>query len=298
MNIIEQVFCFENFILSYIKSNSKTFLEDSKHDFEKYNYGNQYVKNLRQVDILKSKLKRGQISQEEFDKSYAKLSTVKDEYDDEFKVPKTGTKQINYNRPNTNIPDNSFKNLKNSEKSGVNVYGRVSDSNGQKFDHYNEILKRTQDYSDYKNAFKNLSKLLGHPDACTIKVFRGSSKGNVNYQCFNNKKYANCNSDTKLYHTSDQKGLTRLSGKFRGAEGFYFSSKRVYFHKDNPGGRMTTSTGNYIAQPGTYVYEYVGDASKAFIDPEINGSAVFIETDTSVPVKDVTLQFSQQPRTN
>ena len=84
MNIIEQVFCFENFILSYIESNSKTFLEDSKHDFEKYNYGNQYVKNLRQVDILQSKLKRGQISQEEFDKSYAKLSTVKDEYDDEY----------------------------------------------------------------------------------------------------------------------------------------------------------------------------------------------------------------------
>ena len=280
------------------------FFEDSKHDFEKYNYGDQYVKNLRKVDVLKSKLKRGKITQEEFDKEYKKLALVKDDYGDEYRVSKNGTKKVNYNRPNKNKPDNSFKNLKNSEiaTNGTTVHGRLTNNDGEKFDHYNNILNQVNIYLYILQVvlvslhfhFKNMCRLLGRPNATTIKVLHGSNKGKANYQCFDSKKSANCTSETKLYHTSNQRGLTRLTGKFRGAEGFYFSSKRVYFHKNNPGGRITSSDSNYTAKPGEYVYQYTGNASSAFVDPEIGGSAVFIETDTSVPVKDVTSEFQKK----
>ena len=274
------------------------FTEDSKFDFEKAMLGTDYVKNLRKVDILNAKLKNKKITQEQFDKEYAKISTVNA---DGFvlTIPKNGSEggKPKVVRPNKDKPGNSFKEIKKCSNDKSSYNGNIkSKSDAEKFDHYNDILRRTEDYREYKDAFKNMARLLGNPNACTIKIMANSGRGKINGECFNSKQSAGCSSSDKLYHTSNQKGITRLNGKFRGHEGFYFSSKRVYFHKNNPGNINTSSNSDYIAKDGEYVYQFMGNPSSAFVDPEIKGSAVFIETDTSIPVKDVTDQFKKKSK--
>ena len=274
------------------------FTEDSKFDFEKAMLGTDYVKNLRKVDILNAKLKNKKITQEQFDKEYAKISTVNA---DGFvlTIPKNGSEggKPKVVRPNKDKPGSSFKEIKKGSNDKSSYNGNIkSKSDAEKFDHYNDILRRTEDYREYKDAFKNMARLLGNPNACTIKIMANSGGGKINGECFNSKQSAGCSSSDKLYHTSNQKGITRLNGKFRGHEGFYFSSKRVYFHKNNPGSINTSSNTDYIAKDGEYVYQFMGNPSSAFVDPEIKGSAVFIETDTSIPVKDVTDQFKKKSK--
>ena len=274
------------------------FTEDSKFDFEKAMLGTDYVKNLRKVDILNAKLKNKKITQEQFDKEYAKISTVNA---DGFvlTIPKNGSEggKPKVVRPNKDKPGNSFKEIKKGSNDKSSYNGSIKNkSDAEKFDHYNDILRRTEDYREYKDAFKNMARLLGNPNACTIKIMANSGGGKINGECFNSKQSAGCSSSDKLYHTSNQKGITRLNGKFRGHEGFYFSSKRVYFHKNNPGSINTSSNSDYIAKDGEYVYQFMGNPSSAFVDPEIKGSAVFIETDTSIPVKDVTDQFKKKSK--
>ena len=274
------------------------FTEDSKFDFEKAMLGTDYVKNLRKVDILNAKLKNKKITQEQFDKEYAKISTVNA---DGFvlTIPKNGSEggKPKVVRPNKDKPGNSFKEIKKGSNDKSSYNGSIKNkSDAEKFDHYNDILRRTEDYREYKDAFKNMARLLGNPNACTIKIMANSGGGKINGECFNSKHSAGCSSSDKLYHTSNQKGITRLNGKFRGHEGFYFSSKRVYFHKNNPGSINASSNSDYIAKDGEYVYQFMGNPSSAFVDPEIKGSAVFIETDTSIPVKDVTDQFKKKSK--
>ena len=56
-----------------------------------------------------------------------------------------------------------------NDKSSYN--GNIkSKSDAEKFDHYNDILRRTEDYREYKDAFKNMARLLGNPNACTIMI--------------------------------------------------------------------------------------------------------------------------------
>ena len=274
------------------------FTEDSKFDFEKAMLGTDYVKNLRKVDILNAKLKNKKITQEQFDKEYAKISTVNA---DGFvmTIPKNGSEggKPKVVRPNKDKPGSSFKEIQKGSNDKSSYNGTIkSKSDAEKFDHYNDILRRTEDYREYKDAFKNMARLLGNPNACTIKIMANSGGCKINGECFNSKQSAGCSSSDKLYHTSNQKGITRLNGKFRGHEGFYFSSKRVYFHKNNPGSINTSSSTDYIAKDGEYVYQFMGNPSSAFVDPEIKGSAVFIETDTSIPVKDVTDQFKKKSK--
>ena len=274
------------------------FTEDSKFDFEKAIRGTDYVKNLRKVDILNAKLKNKKITQEQFDKEYAKISTV-NANGFVMTIPKNGSegKKPKVVRPNKDKPGNSFKDIKKDSNDKSSYNGNIkSKSDAEKFDHYNDILRRTEDYREYKDAFKNMARLLGNPNACTIKITPNSRGGKINGESFNSKQSAGCSSSDKLYHTSNQKGITRLNGKFRGHEGFYFSSKRVYFHKNNPGSISTSSNSDYIAKDGEYVYQFMGNPSSAFVDPEIKGSAVFIETDTSIPVKDVTDQFKKKSK--
>ena len=274
------------------------FTEDSKFDFEKAIRGTDYVKNLRKVDILNAKLKNKKITQEQFDKEYAKISTV-NANGFVMTIPKNGSegRKPKVVRPNKDKPGDSFKEIKKGSNDKSSYNGNIkSKSDAEKFDHYNNILRRTEDYREYKDAFKNMARLLGNPNACTIKITPNSRGGKINGESFNSKQSAGCSSSDKLYHTSNQKGITRLTGKFRGHEGFYFSSKRVYFHKNNPGSINTSSNSDYIAKDGEYVYQFMGNPSSAFVDPEIKGSAVFIETDTSIPVKDVTDQFKKKSK--
>ena len=263
-----------------LNNDDNLFIEDSRHDYERHNKDEEYVKNLRKVDVLNSQLKRKKISKWKYNREFKKIKHSKEkELGNNVKVPKTGTETINLNRPNKDKPW--------SDPSGY-----ANNSDKEKFKHYYEILKRTENYNDYKIAFKNMAKFIGKPDACTITVNKHAvDKGVIDASGNYQKKSANCTSNTKLYHTSRQKGLTRLSGKFRSSDNSFYSSKRVYFFKDGPGNRYGIWKKDYSPNEGEYIYEYIGDPTKAYIDPEIKGNAVFIETDTSVPVKDVTSQF-------
>ena len=59
---------------------------------------------------------------------------------------------------------------------------------------------------------------------------------------------------------------------------------RVYFYAGKPGSRLG---GFGPSASDKYVYQYTGDVSKAKIDQELKGGAVYIETNTSLPVKQV-----------
>lgn len=262
--------------------------EDGNYDYERNFYGNDYAYNTRKIDLLNKQLKRGKITKEEFEKKYAKIKKKSDEEDD-YTPKKTGRKKFDYRRPNKNKPDDSVKKLKNYDRSDTITYGKLSDNNGEKYAHYTEVLLRSDNYNEYKTAFKTMARFLGHPNASAIKISR-KGRGNVSHICYDKKTSAGCGANTKLYHTTTVRNLNRLNGMMRAKDGVCYSSKRVYFCKGKPGSRFGGSGATNVGS-NTYVYEYIGDPTKACVDHELHGNAVYIETDTSVPVKDVTKEF-------
>lgn len=255
--------------------------EDGKYDYEKNFEGEQYARDTRKIDLLNKQLKRGKITKEEFEKKYKKICSNK-EYEDDKPPRREGSKKIDYRRPNRNKPDGSIQKMKNYERPNVSVSGKMTDNDRQKYKHYTDVLLRTENYNEYKVAFKNMAKFLGHPNATAIKISHGT-----NHICYDKKLNAGCTKDTKLYHTSTTKNLNRLNGMMRAKDGVCYSSKRVYFNKNKPGGRV----GGGTVSDNQYVYEYIGDPTKACVDHELHGNAVYIETNTSIPVKDVTKEF-------
>lgn len=168
------------------------------------------------------------------------------------------------------------------------------------------ICRSTNDYGEYKSAYDELCDILGFPrDA--VFMPGSSSKNDLKNGYFlwrtkgvSEKETLTLKPGTKLYHTSSIKGLTELKPSFRttAAADTMYPTQRVYFFLKNPGSRFTTNNAKKFKRitGDEYVYEYiVNSPMKVKIDTEALSSsyrkAIFIETDTPIPVKEVTDQF-------
>ena len=171
------------------------------------------------------------------------------------------------------------------------------------------ICRSTNDYGEYKSAYDELCDILGFPrDAVCMPGSSSRSALKNGYflwriNSVREKETLTLKPGTKLYHTSSIKGLTELKPSFRAIAysdadcDAMYPTQRVYFFLKNPGKRFDTSNaGKFKRGAKDYVYEYiVNSPMKVKIDTEAtHGSyrkAVFIETDTPIPVKDVTEEF-------
>ena len=177
--------------------------------------------------------------------------------------------------------------------------------------------RSTNNYDEYRSAHIELCDILGfHKDSV---IMPGSSSksdlkdGYFLWRVNGSRETATITlkPGTKLYHTSLHKGLTELKPSFRATGSIrnddkfkletlsdsMYPTQRVYFFLKNPGKRFATSNaGKFKRGAKDCVYEYtVNSPMKVKIDTEAGGGsyrkAVFIETDTPIPVKDVTEQF-------
>lgn len=261
-------------------------------------------KNMRKIDVINSQYKRGKITKEERDKKVDEINlTNKSQFRGipPVQYPKDGTDnekyKVNYRRP-SNMPSNKSKDK--VVKQGNCIHGELSEESLKKFNYHFRICKTTDDYREYLTHRKELCKIVQIPQNSII------SKGNFNRpENFglmvweNDGKNANLPKGTVLYHTSDVRNLTRLNGKFRGKEGRLFPTQRVYFHVGKPGGRMMSASDNFMKNhPDMHCYVYTGDVSNAKIDNEIGGSSVYIETNTSLPVREMTTKTVKESEEN
>lgn len=179
------------------------------------------------------------------------------------------------------------------------------------------ICRSTNNYEEYKSAYDELCDILGfHKDSVFVSGCSSIYNLEDGYFVWKVKDLRETATmtlkpGTKLYHTSYHKGLTELKPAFRATGGVYdndkfdiamnqdtmYPTKRVYFFLKNPGARYTTdNTGKYKSREDIYVYEYTVDSPmKVKVDTEAGGSSyrksIFIETDSPIPVKDVTEDF-------
>lgn len=191
----------------------------------------------------------------------------------------------------TELPD-SIKN-KLVKKSGPidkktaerysNSYFRKSFSDDEK-DAFNElkslyeIMKKTNDYNEYKKAYDRFLNITGHDGASHIDSI--DFQGNQLSFSFKGKDKEEKAGSSKYYHTSLGKNIGELYPTFKSSDGVYYNTPRVYFNKDKPMNRMGGFSSNNAS---TYSTEFDPD-SDIKIDSELNGDARYKETRRAIRV--------------
>lgn len=144
-------------------------------------------------------------------------------------------------------------------------------------------MRTTDNYSEYKQHHLQLCKMCGVPTHSSIAPVPLFEKGNkVVIRFYTEKNKATIPQGSKLYHTSKTNNIKRLTGTWKSSDGVLYSSMRVYFYIGNAGNRLGGSSSG-----SEHVYEFTGNVNNVFIDPELGGKAVFIETNTSIPVTQI-----------
>lgn len=191
--------------------------------------------------------------------------------------------------------------------------------------YFNLVKKLTKQrdisYEEYKKYYDVLCKAVGVPNNSTIKeapMLYGTKgpdrkldticKADILRTKLIYKK------DTRLFHTSKVPNITALKPKFRSVvedeeDGYrYFVTEalfpvpRVYFGYNAIcsrviGGNEVKSDEDIkkylLTHKNTYVYEYTGPRELIqgiYIDPELKGHAVFVETFKELPVKQLKIE--------
>lgn len=212
-----------------------------------------------------------------------------------------------------------MNNEKESNKNWLDEF-KTSDSNCIRmrgsdvpFEHLEEFnslvqagitLRTTKSYAEYSQTYNNMLKTLGFSTNSIIlpgSLDKSSLKGNDPYFLVRVRKQSDriikVRKGMKLYHTTGVSGLTALNPSFRtpsGADSLY-PNNRVYFFIDNPGNRaLTANTGKFKLSDNEHVYQYTGSMNVTLHEDSESSTyrkAVYIITDSPLPVKEVTEQF-------
>ena len=158
----------------------------------------------------------------------------------------------------------------------INIYKQIVDAY--------KVMKDATDYAVYKKAHDTIARLTGYPTDASFGSFRASGGKQIEFRIYNKPKPKEISDDTKLYHTSNQNNITRLTPTFKTSDGVYHATPRVYCCIGSPGSRMTGAGGG---NDGSTTYLIMKKVYQVFEDPELHGNAVYIETNSDVPVKKV-----------
>lgn len=165
-------------------------------------------------------------------------------------------------------------------------------------------LRTTKSYDEYSQTYNNMLKTLGFSTNSIIlpgSLDKSSLKSSNPYFLVRVRKQSDriikVHKGMKLYHTTEVPGLTELNPSFRtpsGADSLY-PNNRVYFFIDNPGGRtITANTGKFKLSDTEHVYQYTGSMNVTLHEDSESSTyrkAVYIITDSPLPVKEVTERF-------
>ena len=257
------------------------YVNETTQDYIRSTFGKNMSKDTRKIDVLRSQYKRGKISKEQMEN---KINEIQTNSKSRFEPPETGSSGF---KPKYNRPKNSKKpeDLSKLHKTDRCSYGDVTDETFEKLNRHFKICRTTDDYNEYKQHRKELCRLLKRPvDSVISMTLQYGKQKQFNASTLTDDKPANLPPGTILYHTTNMPNLTRLRGTFRAKDGTLYPTMRVYFYAGKPGSRLG---GFGPSASDKYVYQYTGDVSKAKIDQELKGGAVYIETNTSLPVKQV-----------
>lgn len=242
-------------------------------------------KNFRKIDIINQQFKNGKITKEERDKRINEIHS-NTEKDIGTIIPKNGSESVNirYQRPNKEKSNFDFNKIKKGENKEY-IDGVLDDNTFEKFKRHLDICQSTDDYREYLQHHRELCKMIGCDLKSVLYCIRVQKGNKISLYVRTDKTPANIEDGTILYHTTTVKNLNRLNGTFRSKDGALYPSKRVYFTIGKPGSRLGGNSMNNT----DFIYKYTGDISKAFVDQELRGgNAVYIETETSLPVTLVT----------
>jgi hypothetical protein len=263
-------------------------IEERNDDIVNDGVTNHFVdkNDVRKIDIINKKFKNGKISKDEFEKQ---VKEIQKNNKGQFPAPKNGSKAFfdpNKESARPKGQTRGITDLSTIKKGGTNnirIDGVVDETTFNNLYRHISICRTTENYAEYKQHHFQICKMCGVPSTATIgvgaKFDDNARKVVIPFFCETPKK-ANIPTGSVLYHTSSQKGIKRLTGRWKSSDGALYSSMRVYF---SVGQAMSkTGVGGYNT---TYVY--TGPTNNAYIDPELHGSAVYIETNTSIPVKEM-----------
>lgn len=170
-------------------------------------------------------------------------------------------------------------------RSSSYMNGKLDTIDTQKINRLYAIMASTDNYNEYKQAHRELCKKLGRPSSSVIfgkiKDMNGTRDLDTHIYKSNYEKVT-LKPGEVLVHVSHIPNITRLEGVFRSRDSRFYPQKRVYFrigdmYEWSEFGRKK------------YVYVYDGKAPEIWKDGENSGgNDVYINTDTSVPVRQLT----------
>jgi hypothetical protein len=157
------------------------------------------------------------------------------------------------------------------------------------------IKQENVSYGDYKKAFNSLCKFCHILPTGTIitkyKLTKGKNGNDnaleVRYSA--NTKKIQLPEGIKLFHISKVPNITKLIPQFKGKSerGYLYDKPRIYFTINK---FMPRFLADYKSSDKLYKYECQKDIHDVYVDPLVwsaTQGAVYIETNSGVPVKEV-----------
>jgi hypothetical protein len=258
--------------------------------------------SLRYLDLLRERLRKGQITQKYYDEQYEKIKAKNKtlEY-----LPKSGTSSYKTGaRPSKEkapMKPEEFITATGS-KDDIKNYRRndkVDSVTGEKIKRHVDIINTTDDYGEYKNHYDALSKLVGlskdkkragalvNPSYSVNKQNDGTYKVQLIRRLDDNPEVDKKKTSGKdLVHVTDKKNEFKLlKPTFRSSDGTLYASKRAYFGLDSVAGRNGGNSDTVPDDKNAYAYT-AKDTDNIMYDPELHGGkAVFVQTDKPLAVK-------------
>ena len=140
--------------------------------------------------------------------------------------------------------------------------------------------KSAKVYQDYKPIYDKLTQKLNINKAVIENILIDGTT--IYVDTVSVKETQISVGGRKLYHTSNENGLTEIEPRFKTMSNILFPEPRAYFHLNIPLNRYS-----HIVKSGEHVYEVVGNVSTVYQDPELGRTAVYAKTTAPIRVKEI-----------
>lgn len=150
--------------------------------------------------------------------------------------------------------------------------------------------KLAKTYEEYKPHYDKIIKLLNLKGEPTIQQIQCNTDNGLVIVQYNKNKTEKVpiSKNQNLYHGSFDEGLTELKPSWLGGGQVLFPKPRIYFHANVPLNRWSFSEYSLrdeFVSVGGLSYRLKVNPEFAFVDPELGGTAMYVETTKPIPVE-------------